>query len=356
MTKDVAKYLRFACGTDPIPKWERLLDKDMLLAYMQKLERHGVGLDGQTQKLDTLDAAVRYYREEILEDDPGNVVYGKAMRIADKLKVWRASLRKKRSKLQAARLEKQSAKKHHVTLEEVDKMFSSKQMWEDFAGVVDSLQKGLPVKNQELNLCTTIIAALLIFRSWQRSGAAINATLDEYKERSKVRVGGEATVVIKVAEHKTGATASAKIILKHADLARLNSYVTVVRKVLDLEGRSPYLLCSPGGKKMSKFRHEILSKRYGFERVTSTQVRVSGATEAARKLPDKDQRLVTKQLSHTRVTSTKYYEAIAGPSHAAKAFCSMQQLHRPSGSSSSDSDEGSHVKHIVHRKKAPPFY
>ena len=73
MTKDVAKYLRFACGTDPIPKWERLLDKDMLLAYMQKLERHGVGLDGQTQKLDTLDAAVRYYREKILEDDPGNL-------------------------------------------------------------------------------------------------------------------------------------------------------------------------------------------------------------------------------------------------------------------------------------------
>ena len=151
----------------------------MLLAYMQKLERHGVGPDGQTQKLDALDAAVRYYREEILEDDSGNVVYGKAMKIADRLTVWRANLRKKRSKLRTARLEKQSAKKHHVTLEEVNKMLSCKQIWEDFAGVVDSLRKGLPVKNQELNLCTTIIAALLIFRSWQRPGAAMNATLDE---------------------------------------------------------------------------------------------------------------------------------------------------------------------------------
>ena len=148
-------------------------------SYMQKLERHGVGPDGQTQKLDALDAAVRYYREEILEDDSGNVVYGKAMKIADRLTVWRANLRKKRSKLQTARLEKQSAKKHHVTLEEVNKMLSCKQIWEDFAGVVDSLRKGLPVKNQELNLCTTIIAALLIFRSWQRPGAAMNATLDE---------------------------------------------------------------------------------------------------------------------------------------------------------------------------------
>ena len=147
MTKDVAKFLRFACGTDPIPKWEWLLEKDMLLAYMQKLERHGVGPDGQTQKLDALDAAVRYYWEEILEDDPGNVVNGKTMRVADRMKVWRANLRKKRSKLQTARLEKQSEKKHHVTLEEVNKMLSCKQMWEDFAGVVDNLRKGLPVKN-----------------------------------------------------------------------------------------------------------------------------------------------------------------------------------------------------------------
>ena len=45
-------------GLIHIPKWEQLLEKDMLLAYMQKLERHGVGPDGQTQKLDALDAAV----------------------------------------------------------------------------------------------------------------------------------------------------------------------------------------------------------------------------------------------------------------------------------------------------------
>ena len=156
-------------------------------------------------------------------------------------------------------------------------------------------------------------------------------------------------VVMKVAEHKTGAVASAKIILKHADLAKLNSYVTVVRKALDPKGRSPYLLCSPGGKKMPKFRQEILAKWYGFERVTPSQVRVSGATEAARKLPDKDQRLVTKQLSHTLQTSTMYYEAIVGPSHAAKAFCSMQQLHLPS---SSDSDQGSHIKRRQMRTRA----
>ena len=40
-------------------------------------------------------------------------------------------------------------------------------------------------------------------------------TLAQYKDRSEVRVRGEAMVVIKVAEHNTGAVASAKIILKH---------------------------------------------------------------------------------------------------------------------------------------------
>lgn len=102
---------------------------------------------------------------------------------------------------------------------------------------------------------------------------------------------------------------------------------------------------------MPKFRHEVLAKRYGFQKVTPSQVRVSGATEAARKLPDKDQHLVTKQLSHNVGTSAMYYEAIAGPSHAAKAFCSMQQLHLPS-SSSLDSDQGSHVKRRRLRTRA----
>ena len=77
--KDVSKLMRFACKNDPIPKWEWLLEKDMLLAYIEKLERHSVGADGQTQKLDAIDAAVRYYRQEKLQDDPGNVVYGKAL-------------------------------------------------------------------------------------------------------------------------------------------------------------------------------------------------------------------------------------------------------------------------------------
>ena len=58
IARDVSKFLCFACGNDPIPKWEQLLDKDMLLAYVQKLERYSIGADGKTQKLDALDAAV----------------------------------------------------------------------------------------------------------------------------------------------------------------------------------------------------------------------------------------------------------------------------------------------------------
>ena len=33
----------------------------MFLAYIEKLERHSVGADGQMQKLDVIDAALRYF-------------------------------------------------------------------------------------------------------------------------------------------------------------------------------------------------------------------------------------------------------------------------------------------------------
>ena len=87
---------------------------------------------------------------------------------------------------------------------------------------------------------------------------------------------------------------------------------------------------------MQKFRHDALTRRYGFSAVSATQVCISGVTEAARKLPHKDQLLVCKQMLHSAGTSAMHYETIAGPSHAAKAFPSMQQLQL---SSSSDSDK-----------------
>ena len=42
MSVDVAKYLRYACGPDcPSPDWSRLVDRDQMMGYMEKLKRAG---------------------------------------------------------------------------------------------------------------------------------------------------------------------------------------------------------------------------------------------------------------------------------------------------------------------------
>ncbi len=69
MATDVSKFLKFATGSAPVPDWEKLLDRDMLLAYLSKLERFGCGPDGRVTKLDAFDAALRFIRLDLCKDN-----------------------------------------------------------------------------------------------------------------------------------------------------------------------------------------------------------------------------------------------------------------------------------------------
>ena len=57
MTTDVSKFFKFACRAAPLPNWDQPLNRDMIIAYMDKLKHFKVEADGQTSKLDALDAA-----------------------------------------------------------------------------------------------------------------------------------------------------------------------------------------------------------------------------------------------------------------------------------------------------------
>ena len=46
MKMDVSKFLRYACGPSGA-NWERLLDRDQLAGYVEKLKRASVGPEGQ---------------------------------------------------------------------------------------------------------------------------------------------------------------------------------------------------------------------------------------------------------------------------------------------------------------------
>ena len=125
-----SKFLWFACENYPIPKWEWLLEKDIMLAYIKKLERHSIGADGQTHELDAIDAAVRYTtgrRNWRMIQGMWCMEKHCELAIPSVHEEW-----KKQAKVQIVHLEKRSEHKHTPTFDEVNRVVSSKELWWDF--------------------------------------------------------------------------------------------------------------------------------------------------------------------------------------------------------------------------------
>lgn len=113
------------------------------------------------------------------------------------------------------------------------------------------------MSRESLKDCTTTITAMFLFKSWQRLGAEVKATLQEH-HTSKV-VKGE--TVIHVKEHKTGVTANAKLMLSAIDSSRLKAYVLLIRPQWDPEGQSEKLLVFPRVK--SKKQSQLQVAEFG---------------------------------------------------------------------------------------------
>ena len=100
------------------------------------------------------------------------------------------------------RLEKLSAS--NLSLSELKAFFECKKMWQDFSRAKKLLIAGITLEDKELNVCTTMLAIRILYQSFQRPGAIINCTLQEYRERKELEEGGKKCIVISVKEHKTG--------------------------------------------------------------------------------------------------------------------------------------------------------
>ena len=92
------KFLKFACGQNPLPNWEILLDRDMIIAYTDKCKQFKIEADGQIRKLDAIDAGLTFIRCKLFKDDPNNSSFQRAMKMSDTIKGWKATLRKDKTK------------------------------------------------------------------------------------------------------------------------------------------------------------------------------------------------------------------------------------------------------------------
>ena len=123
---DVSKYIKFACGSNPIPNWERPLDRDMVIAFIDKCKHFKLEADGQIRKLDSLEGRLTFIRRRILKDDPNNHQHQQATHISDSIKGWKAALWKEKTKRRMRRMEELSSST--LRLDEVDDVIQDEAM------------------------------------------------------------------------------------------------------------------------------------------------------------------------------------------------------------------------------------
>ena len=193
----------------------------MLLAYHDKLERFGVGVEGQISKLDAIDAALSFIQLMVLKDKPTHPWHQRALRISESLKAWKAKLRKRKTRKRAQRLEDLSATQ--LSIMELTQVLDCRAMGDDFHDILRRVETGRKVSNGELQRSTAAIAALLMFKSWQRPGAVANMTMSEFLHHHLVKEGEDEVVVIRVKEHKTGMSGSAKVVLTSEDFSKVQA-------------------------------------------------------------------------------------------------------------------------------------
>lgn len=212
-------------------------------------------------------------------------------------------------------------------IETCAEFLNSRELWEAFDTVANN---PIAAIENDLNECTIIIGALLLYRNWARPGAVCNITVEEWMQRTRVIEDGKTLVVARVHNHKTAVHQTAKLTLKPDEEVRVQQYMVRIRPCI-LEGKqSVYLLMLTGGRRVTNLSRMIstLGMKFGISLPTATQVRKSGASAVAQKYGSTSAEgdLIIRQLGHSRHTDAVYYQALTGPRQAAHASLLMDDL------------------------------
>ncbi len=148
MVTDVSKYLRFCAG--PVaeePDFKHFVNRELLLAYLEKVKRAGLKVGGRLAKLDTFEAALRFIK-----------MYKQALHISEVLKQWKGTWRPDKH----VRMQKQS--QEELGLEDVTSLIECPEMWPVFLKRTKEAQTCLLTNEREMDQCSTFIATVLVYR------------------------------------------------------------------------------------------------------------------------------------------------------------------------------------------------
>ncbi len=323
---DVSKFLAF-CNQKNL-RWDYLWNIRKVRQFLAELEEMGIGVDGQLTKIDRLCTALKFYRLEIIDEDDADLD-NRVARAVLRLDSMKSGMRPLKVTKRASQLEMLSAQE--LSLDQVTAVVDNEEMWADFDDTVQALRMKRDVDEKDLLLATSALMALLLFKNWQRPGAAANLTVQEYNEATEIQVGEKVLTVLRVKAHKTGVKGSAKLSLEREDARRMTKYYRWIRPQLDPTGTNPTFLPLPGGRPITSGNKLLrkLEAEYNIEIPTATMVRKMGATISAQRITSaSDIALIGTQMSHTPDTRERYYAATKGAQHAAKGFVLMEELRK----------------------------
>ena len=184
-------------------------------------------------------------------------------------------------------------------------------MWRSYDKIINKIKEKKKVKEEDLKFCMATVMIILALVSWQRTGAVQNCTVDEYYY--SIYEEEENITVIKVINHKTGATSgSAKLTAGPVMAKRLDKYVKYVRpKLADKSNDTDRLFILKGSKPVLKISNLklFLEKKTGLNIPSFTEARKIGSTMAASHCNAMENQLINSQMSHQAAVAEKYYQA-----------------------------------------------
>ena len=180
----------------------------------------------------------------------------------------------------------------------VDHFLTDESIRDEFLTTAEDILVSPEPSKRQYNTCLAIVAGRVLYSNAQRPGAVTGALLSVYEEGFRAKKKGESYVTIRVQNHKTGSSESAKLVIPRKILKLLAVRDEVRRKVAE---QSPYLFPDFKGRQVTHLTRVVT--RFAEERSISlpnTQlVRTSVEPQpgnCAEALPSKRQRVGAPRL------------------------------------------------------------
>lgn len=316
---EISKMVYFG-GPDDFD-WTHLINVGKVKAYMEKMQEMKIGPEGQLTKLerlcDALDYLKYYYQDGRLAEQ--------VAKIEIHVSKWKRVLRTEKQELNIARLEKTSEEDLDMSI--ITNVVDNPQMWSTFDSIVEKIQEGEDISDDELKLAMGSVMITLVLKNYQRPGAVSNCTIQEYQDS---KIVNDDAFVIRVASHKTSSKfGAAKLVMDVEMKERVDAYFNLVRPKLVKAGADiPNLFILPGSRPIEKIANlsRFLQGKLKIKIPTCTRARKIGTTSAARTLDEKDNLLISAQMSHSPAVARKYYTAITAPRDAVTVYKKMEGM------------------------------